>query len=293
MSILAAAPRKAGRRSIPKTDPPRLRFADRPREPRDFVIALAIAVALHLLLIVSLFLLDQRDMSMVRSVLDARALAFEDSLDVVYLIPLGPGASAPAAPGEPSAGLAADNAPAPIFAPSVIPGFIPAPAPASAPAPGATGAAPSGGTVAAGGSAADRLRQRVTDPRLWGAPAIGSPLPRTQVDIARERVAESIRALNDSIAGEDAARKRASDWTVKGEDGKRWGISPQGIHLGGITLPAPSFTPAMGSDAAKRASKDGEIASQADRARIRDTFKDRAKAIRERKDRERAAARGE
>ena len=293
MSILAAAPRKAGRRSHPRTDLPRLRFADRPREPRDFGIALLVAVALHFLVLVLLLLLDQRDMSTVRSVLDARALAFEDSLEIVYLIPLGPGSSAPVATGQPLTGLAADNAPAPIFAPRVIPGFIPAATPGPAPAQGPTGAAPPGGTVAEGGSAADRLRQRVTDPRLWGAPAIGSPLPRTQVDIVRERVAESIRALNDSIAGEDAARKRASDWTVKGEDGKRWGISPQGIHLGGITLPAPSFTPAMGSDAAKRASKDGEIAAQADRARIRDTFKDRAKAIRERKEKERAAARGE
>ena len=271
-------------------DPPRLRFADRPRDSRDFGVALAIAAAFHLLALVLLLQVDRRDMSNVRTVLDASALAYEDSLDIVYLIPLG--SRRPATGELPDAGLALDVAPAPLYAPRVTPTFIPAPGPATTDRRPETPGRGAGGAQAES-SAADRLRQRVTDARLWGAPSIGTPLPKTQVDIVRERVAESIRAINDSIAGEDAARKRASDWTVKGADGKRWGISPQGIHLGGITLPAPSFTPAMGSDAAKRASKDGEIAAQADRARIRDTFKERAKAIRERKDKERAEARGE
>ena len=33
-------------------------------------------------------------------------------------------------------------------------------------------------------------------------------------------------------------RRRARDWTFE-RDGERWGISPDGIHLGDVTIPLP------------------------------------------------------
>jgi len=155
-----------------------------------------------------------------------------------------------------------------------------------APQPAAEGPSEGGGAgrVAA---PAERLRPRdVGDPRLW------APLPLlvertvTPAEAAREHLYGRIEALSDSLAMEAEAARRATDWTIKGPGGKRWGISSEGIHLGGITLPAPSLG-AGREDARERQREWGEIQDQADRARIRDRFDERAREIRERKDQER------
>ncbi|MGH7475225.1 MAG: hypothetical protein ACRELD_02960, partial [Longimicrobiales bacterium] len=135
--------------------------------------------------------------------------------------------------------------------------------------------------------AAERLRPRHADERLW-APVDRLALPPESDEARmRERLAGRIGTWNDSIAAEEEAARRALDWTVKGKNGERWGISPAGIHLGTITLPAPVF--AGNAEAAARAREWNEIQGQADHARIRDRFDDRVRAIRERKDAERAA----
>ncbi|HEX7089699.1 MAG TPA: hypothetical protein VF192_06155 [Longimicrobiales bacterium] len=162
-----------------------------------------------------------------------------------------------------------------------------------APQPGgerATGGAggPSGDAGASRVAApAERLRPHdVGDPRLW------APLPLlveravTPAEAARENLRSRIEALNDSLAIEADAARRATDWTIKGPGGQRWGISPKGIHLGGITLPVPSLG-AGREDARERQREWDEIQDQADRARIRDRFDERAREIRERKDKER------
>ena len=47
----------------------------------------------------------------------------------------------------------------------------------------------------------------------------------------------------DSLAVDAEQRFRAVDWTVE-RDGKRWGLSPFGIHLGSLTIPVPiGFAP--------------------------------------------------
>ena len=274
--------------------PLRLGFgAPEPGQPRRDLAILLLAVLLHVLLIALLQLVGPREYG-VRPLIDTSALRLESRRDeVAFMIPL-----APPTPGAPDAerDLSEDQGRPGLVTPRVVPNFIPpAPAPGDA-APAATGPQP-GAAGTAGLSAADRLRMRVSDPRLWGAPPISSPLPKTPIDAVRERIAADLDAWNDSIAAEAAASARATDWTVKGEDGKRWGISPEGIHLGGVTLPMPGggFGPPMGrrDEIEERMAIDREIGDQADRARIRDTFKERARAIRERKDRERAAKRDE
>jgi hypothetical protein len=210
---------------------------------------------------------------------------------VTFAVPYGPapqGSSErrPAAPGlrvyqiEPVAGEAAPiEEPVTQTRPETAPTTV-APEPgAERPAEGA-----GAGRVAA---PAERLRPRdVGDPRLW------APLPLlversvTPAEAARENLYSRIEALNDSLAIEADAARRARDWTIKGPGGQRWGISSQGIHLGGITLPAPSLG-AGREDARERQREWDEIQGQADRARIRDRFDERAREIRERKDKER------
>ena len=82
------------------------------------------------------------------------------------------------------------------------------------------------------------------------------------------------------------------DWTYTDDDGKRWGVSPGRIHLGDITLPLPfGFGTAVG----KRDEVNDllwqwdELYRQGVRAEVAETWRDRAEAIRMRRDRERTA----
>jgi|GEM_PF-589186 len=130
---------------------------------------------------------------------------------------------------------------------------------------------------------------RPADPRVFGPPA-DAPAP-TGPEAARARLATRIREINDSIAIEQEAQRRATDWTVTGEDGKRWGISPGKLHLGDITLPLPlNFSPPAGrrDEINQRVRDWAEIESQATRLDGKDSFGERVKEIRKRKERERA-----
>ncbi|MGH7554759.1 MAG: hypothetical protein ACREMQ_17300, partial [Longimicrobiales bacterium] len=84
----------------------------------------------------------------------------------------------------------------------------------------------------------------------------------------------------------------AVDWTVKDKNGGRWGVSPKGIHLGGITLPLPiQFAAPPGRrDEVNAAIRNwNEIQAQRASAEIDESVQDRIKAIRERKEAERRA----
>mgnify|MGYP001053951341 CR=1 FL=1 len=143
----------------------------------------------------------------------------------------------------------------------------------------ATGTAPRDRVL----SPAERLRPRdIGDRRLWAPLPWVLEAPPSPAEAATEHLARRLGELNDSLALEADAARRAMDWTIKGKDGKRWGISPEGIHLGGITLPAPSLGPKS-----QRERDWEEAQEQADRARVRDRFDERAKELRDRKDRER------
>lgn len=89
-------------------------------------------------------------------------------------------------------------------------------------------------------SNAERLRPREGDPRLWRE--------FWDEDIERRylggtaRADSAIRAILgrylDSLRLTEEELARAKDWTfTDGEE--RWGISPEGIHLGNITIPLP------------------------------------------------------
>ena len=141
-------------------------------------------------------------------------------------------------------------------------------------------------------TAAERLRPRVGDWRLW----VVSPIARRARTPAEEtagvnaRLHAILEAYDDSMIAALERQAEAMDWTV-GEEGNKWGVSPGKIHLGPITLPLPfsfdAFAPTA-RDQADQAAEWGAIRRQAGEGAIDESFDERVKAIRERKEQERA-----
>lgn len=138
-------------------------------------------------------------------------------------------------------------------------------------------------------SAADRLAPRVVDPRLW-QPMILIPREPTLGDV-EARIAAAVELLSDSALAEADAAIRATDWTVKDDSGGKWGISPGKLHLGSVTLPLPIWFP-EDPQALEAQAMWYELDQQLERTRILDSFEERVRAIRERRERERAEAKG-
>lgn len=138
------------------------------------------------------------------------------------------------------------------------------------------------------------LQPEMVDPRLWErveAPPIPEP---SDFEKARARVYARIQMLNDSLAAEGELARRGTDWTFTDKEGRRWGVSPDGLHLGGVTLPLPvrfDPPPDQAREARERASRAGEIEDHADRARVRGTFEEAVRATRKERDRARSARR--
>lgn len=136
-------------------------------------------------------------------------------------------------------------------------------------------------------TAAEELRPRRGDPRLT------APLPAELVEVdkewlARLRVIWALEQLNDSANAAAMAAAAGRDWTYTDGEGKKWGISPGKLHLGDVTLPLPSFSAPWNSEAARQAREDAEILRAALESATLETLEERARAIRERMDRERA-----
>jgi hypothetical protein len=142
-----------------------------------------------------------------------------------------------------------------------------------------------------GETAAERLQPGLTDRRLW------APLPpefRTLTPEQREEllIAGRFGEWNDSIAAVAAAEAAWRDWTFTDSDGGRWGVSDGQLHLGSLSIPLPmTFEAPAGQRDYMRQFE--EIARQGANARVQATLRDRQEAIRERRDRERAAAQGD
>jgi hypothetical protein len=124
--------------------------------------------------------------------------------------------------------------------------------------------------------------------------------PPTPLDEVRARINVQIGSINDSIAGEEAARAKAKDWTI-GKSGNRWGIAPGGIHLGKLTPrlavatnngPVPDIIvppPGRRDEGVARMRSWQEIEAGAARAERQSVFEQRVKSIRSRVDTARTA----
>ncbi len=140
-------------------------------------------------------------------------------------------------------------------------------------------------------SAADRLRPRVGDWRLWIMPPLArneSPTPAERTEELNDRLRGVIEAYEDSMAAAAERRADAMDWTV-GEEGNKWGVSPEGLHLGPITLPIPinmGAHPAVMRELRARQAEWNAIQRQAGEAAAREEFEERVKKMREEKEKE-------
>jgi hypothetical protein len=107
---------------------------------------------------------------------------------------------------------------------------------------------------------------------------------------ARGDVYRRLELLNDSIVPAQERARRAVDWTVTGDDGKRWGYEPGRIFLGDISIPYSLELPGNVVTAQRR--RDWELAKrQSALAQVRAEASERAKAMRERKDTQRTGKR--
>ncbi len=262
-------------RHPPPTQPPSGGHRKRPSDRRALAIGLGISLVIHLVLIAlaSRWLYMERDPAPAGRA--ARTSAPEPQGMRVYQLAEGAPpieqVTEPPEEGRPETRV-----------------ITPVPAGPARPA----GDAAEEGTPDAVPRAVDRIRTPPRDDRLWVLPSDRPPPLKSDEELMLERVYGKLEQLNDSILAEIEAGRRALDWTIQGEDGKRWGVSPEGLHLGGVTLPLPMLgLPSSREGARARTREWEEIQGQADWARVRDRFDERAKAIRERRDREREAQR--
>lgn len=158
----------------------------------------------------------------------------------------------------------------------------------------ASGAERGAGTVEpgpVGPAAAERLRVRLADARLWAPLASEEMAQLTLQQFLESDLAWRIGLWRDSAAAAAEAERRLTDWTYTDDEGNRWGVSPGKLHLGSITLPLPFGFGAPPGDAREREFINAELARGATSAMIHQTLRERADAIRRRRDREREEAR--
>lgn len=259
-------------------------LASKPARARS-PLALSIAVILHVVVLGLLVVLSRPFIpSLAHKLFEQVTIIVPE--EEVPTIRLGAPRGMPAAPraerkkeAEPGGGGPVTFTPGPVTG---IPEAVPGPETLE---PSDDGGAGGGGTLA------ERLRPRTIDPRLSGSATYTLPPDATPAAAVRARIASSLSVYNDSVAAEAEARRKALDWTIKTKDGKQWGIGPDGkIHLGDITIPVPvAFsTPPGKRDEVNARNRDfAEIERQANSEIGRQSFNQRVKAIRARKEKER------
>lgn len=157
--------------------------------------------------------------------------------------------------------------------------------------PNISGGAP-GVTLVSPGAAAEALQPHLTDPRIWAL--VDSAATRlTLQERLQLALSGRIEEISDSMAAAEAAHRALTDWTFTDKNGKKWGIKDGKLVLDGHTVPIP-----FGFGAAEDAAMPNrdkwewqEIQRGSAAQAVHDSWKDREKAMRERRDKERARER--
>ncbi|HEY3112719.1 MAG TPA: hypothetical protein VGJ62_03475 [Gemmatimonadaceae bacterium] len=180
-----------------------------------------------------------------------------------------------------------------VTAPRTIPTAIPAPVPS------VTKPAEEGGTgpLVGGGGPSRGVRPSYSDGRLWTPPAPIVAPPKTVAQTIDSLIADAIAPYNDSAAAA-AQRRDPTDWTIQ-KGGYKWGIDRRAIHLGPFSVPTALLAmlplniqgnpTTMERDRAF-AAMNRDISWHAQQAINDADFMKAVRSIRERKERERAAA---
>lgn len=127
------------------------------------------------------------------------------------------------------------------------------------------------------------------DPRLW-APLEEDYLELTDEERAQLMLHGMIRNWSDSVAVAAALSDAATDWTYTDDEGRRWGLSPGRLHLGDFSIPLPfqfSGPRTLLEDRMYEEWTIRDLTRGAAAQVIRETWAERARAIRERMDAER------
>ena len=143
-----------------------------------------------------------------------------------------------------------------------------------------------------GPPARDALRPGYRDSRLYVAPPPFRDSNRAPEEVYREHLQARIDAVNDSLGVAASRNSTTRDWTFTDRSGRRWGLSPDGLHLGGVTIPdelVPRPTP-TGDNQTRQAAEErirqrDEIRRQEEdraRAEAREAARDDTREARER-----------
>jgi hypothetical protein len=179
-----------------------------------------------------------------------------------------------------------------VVAPVSVPTTIPVP---SGPVTKATeeGTGPLVGT----GGPTRGVRPQYSDPRVWEPPGPVVSAPKTVKQTIDSLIAEGIAPYNDSVT---AAKQRRdpTDWTIE-KGGYKWGIDRRAIRLGPVSIPTALLAmlplniqgnPSTMQRDRAFASMNADINWHAQQAINEADFMKAVRSIRERKERERAAA---
>ncbi len=258
-------------RSPPNPRPPTL--SPRSRERRAFQTGLLASAVLHLLIIAiyPLFLGDPEARPPTGEL--PPPLSVVEGTEIVQIVEL------PETP-EPS-----PPAPAPEEAPQTKPSDVNLTA-AADDEPGEEAEEPE----EEGLTLAERLQPRMIDPRLW-APVDPEYTQLSEEERAQLLLRGMIQSWIDSMAVAEAISERATDWTYTDDEGRRWGLSPGRLHLGDFSIPLPfsfALPPGRREALAEQQLIRDDLARSSATAIIRETWAQRARAIRERLEAERA-----
>jgi hypothetical protein len=180
-----------------------------------------------------------------------------------------------------------------VTAPTSVPTTIPAPSRS------VTKPTEEGGTgpLVGGGGPVRGVRPSYSDGRLWSPPSPIIAPPKTVAQTIDSLIADAIAPYNDSVAAA-AGRRDPTDWTIQ-KGGYKWGIDKRAIRLGPFSIPTAVLAmlplniqgnPTTMERDRTYAAMNRDITWHAQQAINDADFMKAVRSIRERKERERAAA---
>jgi len=179
-----------------------------------------------------------------------------------------------------------------VVAPTTVPTAIAPSAPVAK-----TTDSEGGGPIVGTGGPSRGVRPQYTDPRVWEPPGRIVAAPKTVAQTIDSLIADAIAPYNDSAAAV-AQRRDPTDWTVQ-KGGYKWGIDKRQIHLGPFSIPTALLAmlplnlqgnPTTMERDRSFTAMNRDISIHAQQAINEADFMKAVRSIRERKERERAAA---